>query len=138
MIKDDNVPRIDSVIDIALSVIRGKWKTLILCKLADRDNMRFSQLLSELEPISARILSKQLGEMEQDKLIKKIDFEEIPPRIEYSISSQGKNLVPALRELADWAMMNKFDQISYEGVSDIRVFWSDKYKGSYEGHDQTP
>jgi len=136
MIKEDNVPRIDSVIDIALSVIRGKWKILILCKLADCEYMRFSQLLNELEPISARILSKQLGEMEHDKLIKKIDFEEVPAHIEYSISSQGKNLVPALRELADWAMMNKFDQISYKGVSDIRVFWSDEYKGSYEGHDR--
>jgi DNA-binding HxlR family transcriptional regulator len=105
----ENIPRgpkIDCALDAAMAVIGGRWKAAILCKLHMKGSLRFNQLMKELESVSPRILTKQLREMEDDRLITRTVKAEVPVCVEYSISERGKSLIPALRLLAGWSVDN--------------------------------
>jgi len=106
LMSGSNTPRIDCALDAAMSVIEGRWKAPILCKLAMKGSMRFNQILRELDSISPRILAKQLKEMEQDGLISRLERPDVHMYVEYSITRKGLSLCPALRMLADWALDN--------------------------------
>ena len=101
-------PKIDCALDATMAVIGGKWKATILCKLHTKGSMRFNQLMKELEPVSPRILTKQLREMEQDGLITRAVKAEVPVCVEYSLSEKGRSLTPALILLASWGIDNVF------------------------------
>jgi len=89
-----------------MTIIEGKWKAAILCKLHVKGAMRFNQLMKELEIISPRILTKQLREMENDGLIIRTVKAEVPVCVEYSVSEKGRTLIPALKILAEWGIEN--------------------------------
>lgn len=99
-------PRIDCALDAAMTVIEGRWKAPILCKLSVKGTLRFNQLMRELEAVSPRILTKQLREMESDGLIIRAAKDGTHMCVEYSISERGKTLIPALRVLAAWGAEN--------------------------------
>ncbi|MDR0309244.1 MAG: helix-turn-helix transcriptional regulator [Candidatus Methanoplasma sp.] len=99
-------PRIDCALDAAMSVIGGRWKAAILCKLYKKGPMRFNNLMRELEAVSPRILTKQLREMEDDGLITRKIGTEASVSVEYSLSARGESLIPALRLLAEWSIGN--------------------------------
>jgi DNA-binding HxlR family transcriptional regulator len=102
------MPRMDCAVDAAMSVIEGKWKSAILCKLFVKGDMRFSQLQSELPKVSSKVLTNQLRELESDGLINRTIYAEVPVRVVYSITDRGRSLMPALKALADWALENVF------------------------------
>ena len=105
---DRSVPRMNCSLDAAMSVIEGKWKTVILCRMMREGRpLRFKELM-EVEGISSRILTKQLREMEADGLVVKKTYRESPPRTEYSLTARAESLAPILRELAQWGMDNMF------------------------------
>ena len=95
-------PETDSQILAAVSIIEGRWKTAVLCKLASKGEMRFTQLMKEIEGISPRMLTKQLKEMEKDGLIARKAYAEIPPRVQYSLTPKGTALIPILSRMAEW------------------------------------
>ena len=101
-------PRMNCAVDATMSVIEGRWKTVILCKLYMNGPMRFNQLMKDIEGISPRILTKQLKEMESDGIIARTSYPEIPPRVEYSITDKGLSLGPILQAMADWGLKNMF------------------------------
>jgi DNA-binding HxlR family transcriptional regulator len=92
-------------IEATVSLIGGKWKTVILWKLKD-DKLRFNQLMSGMPEISPKMLTKQLREMERDGLVERKMYPEIPPRVEYRLTSVGTSLVPILVQMAQWGMAN--------------------------------
>jgi Predicted transcriptional regulators len=100
-------PRIDCAIDVGMSVIEGKWKAPILCKLVMKGNMRFNQLMRELQTVSPRILTKQLKEMERDGLIKRTPCSDAVG-VEYSITEKGISLACVLKPLIQWAIDNMY------------------------------
>jgi DNA-binding HxlR family transcriptional regulator len=91
-----------------MTVVGGKWKATILCKLYMKGPLRFNQLLKEIEAVSPRILTKQLREMEDDGLIARTVKAEVPVCVEYSLSEKGRTLIPALKLLAGWSLDNMF------------------------------
>ena len=92
----------DWPIDATLDVIGGKWKPLIIYALND-ETLRFSQLLDRLQPrITQRMLTKQLRELEEDGLILREIYPEIPPKVEYSLTEFGKTVLPVLDALCEW------------------------------------
>ena len=101
-------PRMNCAVDATMSVIEGRWKTVILCKLYKNGPMRFNQLMKDIDGISPRILTKQLKEMEADGVIKRTSYPEIPPRVEYSITERGESLAPILKAMAEWGLKNMF------------------------------
>lgn len=81
--------------EITLDVIAGRWKVMVIFWLL-QDKRRFNQLQRDLSGITHRTLAKQLKEMEADGLVEREDFGEIPPRVEYRLTSLGRSLEPVL------------------------------------------
>lgn len=90
---------IDGVID----TIGKKWGLLIINEIGNHEILRFNELMSELKGISPSTLASMLKELEKEKLIEKKMFREIPPRVEYSLSTRGKELRKAIIPLIKWA-----------------------------------
>lgn len=86
---------------MALKVMGGKWKPIILVRL-DKSSKRFGQLDASIMGISRKVLTTQLNELVNDKLITRASFRETPPRVEYSLTDKGKELLPIFREIGKW------------------------------------
>ena len=88
-----------------LNRIGGKWKVLVIYAINNRVN-RFSSMQKLIPDISKQMLVNQLRELEEDKIIDRIIYAEIPPRVEYTITALGKSLVPLIDKLEKWAKVN--------------------------------
>lgn len=104
-------PRLDCAVDATMSVIEGRWKATILCKLMTKGPFRFNQLMKDMDGVSPRILTKQLREMEEDGLVNRTVYPEVPPRVEYSITPKGASLGPILVAMANWSLNNMFPKM---------------------------
>jgi DNA-binding HxlR family transcriptional regulator len=81
-----------------------KWNMLILRQLNEnKAKKRFNILLEELKPISSRTLSKRLKELENAGLVERRKFNEIPPRVEYSLTLSGLEIIKCFKPLSKWA-----------------------------------
>ena len=85
----------------ALAVIGGKWKPIIIYRL-NGSPRRFGQLDSIIPGISRKVLTSQLNELLRDKLIERKAYPESPPRVEYSLTTKGKELIPIFTSIGDW------------------------------------
>lgn len=90
---------LDGVID----TIGKKWGLLIINEIGNHKKLRYNELMSELKGISPSTLASMLKDLEKENLIEKQVFREIPPRVEYSLSSRGKELREAIIPLIRWA-----------------------------------
>jgi DNA-binding HxlR family transcriptional regulator len=88
-------------VEATLDVIGGKWKGVILYKLLERPR-RFSELKRQLPTITQRMLTLQLRELEEDGLVHREIYKEIPPKVEYSLTEFGKTLEPILLAMLTW------------------------------------
>lgn len=88
--------------EVAVKLIGGKWKIVILYQLANYGPKRFNELRRIFPGITQRMLTLQLRELEVDGIILREVYHEIPPKVEYSLSELGKSLVPVLLQLRDW------------------------------------
>jgi len=93
--------RFECPVEAALDVLGGKWKGLILYHLRD-ETRRFNELKRIIPGITQRMLTKQLRELEADKIIHREIFQEIPPKVEYSLTNFGLTLTPILAALQKW------------------------------------
>lgn len=90
-------------VETTLKVIGGKWKPLILWVLREK-TMRFSQIKREIEDITQKMLTQQLRELEEDGIVKRVVYPEVPPRVEYSITPYGKTLENVLVTINEWGV----------------------------------
>lgn len=88
-----------------LNIIGGKWKALIIYSLLD-GHKRFNELQRSIGNPSARVLTQQLRELEEDRIIKRKVYEQIPPKVEYYLTSQGESLNKILEQMAKWGLEN--------------------------------
>ncbi|AJQ25669.1 winged helix-turn-helix transcriptional regulator [Pelosinus fermentans] len=89
-------------IGYALKFIHGKWKLLIIWTISQNGVIRFNELQRKVEGISSLMLSKTLKELEDDKLIIRHQYNEIPPRVEYELSELSQKLIIVLQYLGEW------------------------------------
>lgn len=85
----------------AVYMIGGRWKLLILDKLENK-KLRFSELKKEFPHITERMLTLQLRALEQDGLVKRTVYAEVPPRVEYELTEMALELGPILKQLSQW------------------------------------
>ncbi len=95
----------ECLVTYTMSMIGGKWKPIILYLISKGAN-RFGVLQRGIDGISKQMLTKQLREMEEDGILKREIFAEIPPRVEYSISDKGKSLFPIIDAMRSWGELN--------------------------------
>lgn len=90
----------------AVQLIGGRWKMLIMTAL-DKKPLRYGELKKSIQQISERMLTLQLRELEDDGIIKRTVFAEVPVRVEYELTEIGKELVPICLQLSDWGTRHR-------------------------------
>ncbi|WP_300630369.1 helix-turn-helix domain-containing protein [uncultured Thomasclavelia sp.] len=90
-----------------LSLISGKYKMIILYCLMEYKIVRFNQLQRYIKKISDKTLSQNLKELERDELIHREIYNQIPPKVEYSLTKRGESLMKVLDELCRWGEENR-------------------------------
>ena len=90
-----------------MSLISGKYKMVILYCLMEFEPVRFNALRRYLKKVSDKTLSQNLRELEQDGLIHKTIYPQIPPKVEYSLTARGKSLMKVLDQLCTWGENNR-------------------------------
>lgn len=92
-------------IDAAMGVIRGKWKILIVWELGEQPR-RFGELRRLLPGVTEKVLASHLRELEHDDIVRRRVYDEVPPHVEYSLTTLGASLDQALRPLGAWGREN--------------------------------
>lgn len=92
--------------DATLQVIQGKWKVIILYELYEHSSRRFGELHRYIQDISHKTLTNQLRELEEDGLVTRTVFPEVPPRVEYTLTAKGHSLIPLLEMICDWGLQH--------------------------------
>jgi len=90
----------------ALSILGGRWKPAILCRLV-HGKMRYSDLKNSILHISERMLIAQLRELEKDQVIQRIVHAVVPPRVDYELTELGQTMKPLLRAMSNWGNMHR-------------------------------
>lgn len=88
-----------------IQLIGGKWKPIILYCLRS-EKRRFGEISARIPSLSRKVLTEQLKELEEDGLLTRKQYNEIPPRVEYELTALGKSLTPVLNEMEKWGMEN--------------------------------
>ncbi|HEX3732963.1 MAG TPA: helix-turn-helix domain-containing protein [Mycobacteriales bacterium] len=87
--------------EVALEIVGGKWKLVILEHLVDSVR-RFGELQRAMPAVTARMLTRQLRELEADGLVLRTVYTQVPPKVEYSLTEVGRSLEPLLAQLRAW------------------------------------
>lgn len=88
--------------EIAIDLIGGKWKPIIIWHLGTKGTKRFSELRRLLPQITQKMLTQQLRELESDSLIERKVYPQVPPKVEYSLTASGESLMPILEMMCKW------------------------------------
>ncbi len=91
----------DCAVEVTVALIGGKWKPILLFHLLDGP-LRYSQLQRLVPKASDRMLTRSLRELETDGLVRRTVLAEVPPRVEYDLTSNGRSLVPILEAMSAW------------------------------------
>ncbi|MEG8040216.1 helix-turn-helix domain-containing protein [Sphingomonas sp. LR60] len=98
-------PRFTCGLDATLKIISGKWKPLILYFLL-RGPTRYGELKRAVRDVSDKVLIQQLKELEADGVLRRNDYKEVPPRVDYTLTPLGQSLAQALEPLCTWGTDN--------------------------------
>lgn len=88
---------------LAMDIVGGKWKMIIIWQLRAKV-LRFSELKRLLDGITQKMLTQQLRELESAGLVSRMVYPMVPPKVEYSLTEEGKALLPALFTLCQWSI----------------------------------
>ena len=90
-------------LEYGLAIFGGKWKSRIICVLAAKKTLRYSEIRKEMYNITDAVLAATLKELIQDEIVSRKSYDEIPPRVEYSLTERGESVVPILQSICQWA-----------------------------------
>lgn len=90
-------------LEYGLEVFGGKWKSRIICVLATKEVLRYSELRKQMVNITDAVLAATLKELISDEIIERKQYNEIPPRVEYTLTEKGKSAVPILQSICHWS-----------------------------------
>lgn len=99
----------DTPFGYTVSVIGGKWKMVIIYLLAENQTVRFNDLKRQIGAITYKTLSSQLKELEADGLVKRKEYPQVPPKVEYSLTDKAVTLLPVLEGLCEWGVKNQYE-----------------------------
>jgi DNA-binding HxlR family transcriptional regulator len=88
-------------VETTIAAIGGRWKVLVIHHLLDGPR-RFGELAKQLHGVSARTLTRQLRELEESGIVSRFVHQQIPPKVEYSLTALGRELQPVLFAMHDW------------------------------------
>ncbi len=92
--------------ELTLSIISGKWKIIIIYYLETEGVLRFSEIKRLLPKITHKVLTTQIRELEEDGIVHRNVFPEVPSKVEYSLTTLGESLIPIVLMMDDWGKKN--------------------------------
>jgi len=98
-------------IEYGIDIFGGKWKARIICVISANGVMRYSEIRKELGNITDAVLAAMLKEMIADELISRRQYNEIPPKVEYALTSRGKSVLPILQSICHWSRQQTQDEL---------------------------
>lgn len=111
-------------VEATLEVIGGKWKPIILCHLNHHGKIRPNELRRLIPGISQKMLTTQLRELEQSGLINRKVFNQVPPKVEYSLTPYGQEIDPVLNVLCTWG--EKHIEMMQDKGEDVLIMQRDE------------
>ncbi len=90
-------------LEYGLEVFGGKWNSRILCVLAGMGTLRYSELRKELTNITDAVLAAALKKLMEAQMVERRSYNEIPPRVEYTLTEKGRSVIPILQSICRWA-----------------------------------
>ncbi len=102
----------------AIDVVGGKWKLPIICMLASGLPTRYSSIKRKLMGVTNMMLSQSLKELESSGIIHREQYNEVPPRVEYTLTDKGKSIIPPLVKLAEWSAGYMQEEKTYAAFCD--------------------
>ena len=89
-----------------IDIVGGKWKIMILCVIDNKEVVRYGELNRSIHGITNTMLANSLKELEADGLVERKQYDEMPVRVEYTLTPKAKSLIPILLELKKWGEVN--------------------------------
>lgn len=105
-IQVDEKGKLKCSIEYTISIIGGKWKPVIIWHLGVDGILRYNQLKKLMPGITHKMLSQQLKELEQERLVNRKQYNQIPPKVEYSLTEKGDTVIPILEMMHKWGEEN--------------------------------
>ena len=90
-------------LEYGLAVLGGKWKSRIICVLSANERLRYSEIRKEMYNITDAVLTLNLKDLITDGIVDRKAYDEIPPRVEYSLTEKGYSVVPILQSICQWS-----------------------------------
>lgn len=90
-------------LEYGLDIFGGKWNSRIICVLANKGTLRYSEIRQEMGNITDAVLASTLKELLSNQMIERKSYDVIPPRVEYSLTEKGKSIVPILQSICKWS-----------------------------------
>lgn len=98
-------------LEYGLDIFGGKWKSRIICVLSSNSIMRYNEIRKELGNITDAVLASMLKELITDELISRKQYNEIPLKVEYSLTEKGKSVLPILKSICLWSRQHTKDEL---------------------------
>lgn len=90
-------------LEYGLSLFGNKWNSRVICVLRHKKTLRYSEIRKEMYNITDAVLASTLKDLLQNELIERKQYDVIPPRVEYSLSTKGKSVLPILLQICKWS-----------------------------------
>ena len=103
-LKQKHTKKYHCYFELALLVLGGKWKAIILYHLSTKDVLRYGELKKDIPNITEKMLTLQLREFEAEKMVDRKVYRQVPPKVEYSLTAFGQTIIPILMKLRDWGV----------------------------------
>ena len=101
MSENEQIDETNCPVKVTMDIIGGKWKPIILYYLKE-EPQRFGELQRLIPHVTKKMLTQQLRELEQDEIVVRQVYDQVPPKVEYSLSEYGKSLKSVLEQMAIW------------------------------------
>jgi DNA-binding HxlR family transcriptional regulator len=98
-------------LEYGLDVFGGKWKPRIICVISEDTPKRFNEVKKELSNIKDAVLAAMLKELFDDGIVDRTQYNEIPPRVEYSLTEKGRSVLPILQSICAWSHRQSKDAL---------------------------
>lgn len=105
--------------EIAMDLIGGKWKPIIIWHLGTKGTKRFSELKKLLPKITQKMLTQQLRELESDNLVERKVYPQVPPKVEYLLTDLGESLMPILSMMCKWG--ENYEETVLKKINSISI-----------------
>lgn len=96
-------PDIRCPLEHGLRIFGGKWKSRIICVLAEKKTLRYSEIRNVMSNITDAVLSSALKELIADGVVERRSYDEVPPKVEYSLTEKGESIIPILQSICKWS-----------------------------------